>query len=151
MLRFARKCSRSSSGTAVSLRLSVRTRVDDGVVTLTGTTNSYAAKLPAGEGAHRVPLVLDVASDIEVRTVGKAARDDTELAQAMRRALEWDALVDDEKIQSTVSNGWVTLGGAVDRLREREDAERAVRHLTGVRGVTNARRLRCIPGLRSAP
>jgi osmotically-inducible protein OsmY len=84
---------------------SVGACVDGGVVTLIGTTNSYAAKLAAGEGAHRVPGVLDVANDIEVRTVGKAARDDTQLAQAVRRALEWDALVDDEKIHSTVANG----------------------------------------------
>ena len=112
--------------------------VRDGVVTLIGTTGSYAAKLAAEEGAHRIPGVLDVANDIQVRTVGKAARSDSELAHAVRRTLEWDALVDDESIHSTVSDGWVTLSGTVDRLREREDAERAVRHLTGVRGVTNA-------------
>jgi osmotically-inducible protein OsmY len=112
--------------------------VKDGVVTLIGTTASYAAKLAAEEGVHRIPGVLDVANDIQVRSAGKAARSDSELAQAVRRALEWDALVEDENIHSTVSEGWVTLSGAVDRLREREDAEHAVRHLIGVRGVTNA-------------
>jgi BON domain len=82
MTRLAKKCSRSSSGTAVSLVLPLSyNSVHDGVVTLIGTTNSYAAKLAIGEGAHRVPGVLDVANDIEVRTVGKAARDDTELAR----------------------------------------------------------------------
>jgi BON domain len=54
---------------------SVGACVDGGVLTLIGTTNS-SAKLAAREGAHRVPGVLDVANDIEVRTVGKAARDD---------------------------------------------------------------------------
>ena len=117
---------------------SVSARVDDGVVTLIGTTTSYSAKLAAEECAHRVPGVLDVANDIEVRTAGKTARADTEIAQAVRRALEWDALVDDQNVHSTVSHGWVTLVGTADRLREREDAERAVRDLAGVRGVTNA-------------
>ena len=112
--------------------------VKDGVVTLIGTTASYAAKLAAEEGAHRIPGVLDVANDIQVKVGGKAARTDSELAQAVRRALEWDALIEDENIHSTVSDGWVTLSGTVDRLREREDAEHAVRHLTGIRGVTNA-------------
>jgi osmotically-inducible protein OsmY len=112
--------------------------VKGGVVTLIGTTGSYAAKLAAEEGVHRIPGVLDVANDIQVRTVGTATRSDTELAQAVRRALQWDALVDDENIHSTVSDGWVTLSGAVDRLRQREDAEHAVRHLAGVRGVSNA-------------
>jgi osmotically-inducible protein OsmY len=38
---------------------------------------------------------------------------------------------------STVSDGWVTLEGTVSQLGESEDAERAVQHLRGVRGVTN--------------
>ena len=41
------------------------------------------------------------------------------------------------RIQSTVSDGWVTLEGSVDVWHQREDAARAVRGLTGVRGVTN--------------
>jgi osmotically-inducible protein OsmY len=109
----------------------------DGVVTLTGTVDNYARKLAAQEAAHRVAGVLDVANDIQVRVFSSATPTDTEIAQAVRRALEWDVWVPDERIQSTVSNGWVTLEGAVDLLRQCEDAERAIHHLTGVRGVTN--------------
>jgi osmotically-inducible protein OsmY len=111
--------------------------VTDGVVTLSGTVGNYARKLAAQEAAHRVAGVLDVANDAEVRVFDSANPSDTEIAQAVRRALEWDVWVPDERIQSTVSNGWVTLEGTVDLLRECEDAERAIRHLTGVRGVTN--------------
>ncbi len=111
--------------------------VTDGVVTLTGTVGNYARKLAGQEAAHRVAGVLDVANDIQVRVFDSANPSDTEIAQAVRRALEWDVWVPDERILSTVSNGWVTLEGTVDLLRECEDAERAIRHLTGVRGVTN--------------
>lgn len=52
-------------------------------------------------------------------------------------ALEWDVFVPDPDIQSTVSNGWVTLTGMVETVSERDDAARAVRNLTGVRGVDN--------------
>jgi osmotically-inducible protein OsmY len=45
--------------------------------------------------------------------------------------------VPDEKITSTVTDGWVTLAGAVERLSQRDDAERAVRNLTGVKVVVN--------------
>jgi osmotically-inducible protein OsmY len=45
--------------------------------------------------------------------------------------------VPDERIRSTISDGWVKLEGTVDEYREREDAERAVRYLLGVRGVRN--------------
>jgi osmotically-inducible protein OsmY len=60
--------------------------------------------------------------------------------RVIRRApflTEWDVYVSDERITSTVTDIWVTLEGTVDLLREREDAERAVRRLAGVRGVHN--------------
>lgn len=111
--------------------------VNNGLVALTGAVNSYAKKLAAQEAAHRVAGVLDVANDIEVRLAESEDRTDTEIAKAVRRALEWDVWVPDRQIQSTVSNGWVTLDGKVSLMRERNDAERAVRNLVGVRGVTN--------------
>ncbi|HKY27961.1 MAG TPA: BON domain-containing protein [Pyrinomonadaceae bacterium] len=111
--------------------------VHDGIVTLTGTVRSYAAKSAAQQAAHRVAGVLDVANDIEVRPSGTFARTDAEIAKAVRHTLEWDALVPDERIKSTVSGGWVTLEGNVDLWREREDAERSVLKLAGVVGVIN--------------
>jgi osmotically-inducible protein OsmY len=115
----------------------VGVEVDEGVVTLTGTVSSYAKKLAALEAAHRVSGVLDVADDIKVQIPGSFTRTDTEIAQAVREALEWNVLVPDQQIRSTVANGWVTLTGAVTYLSEREDAEKAIRDLRGVSGVTN--------------
>ncbi|MEK6288458.1 MAG: BON domain-containing protein [Acidobacteriota bacterium] len=111
--------------------------VEHGVVALTGALSTYAKKLAAQDAAHRVFGVLDVANDIQVRIPGRLSRSDTEIAQALRSALEWDVWVPEYRIKSTVSNGWVTLEGDVALLRERNDAERAIRRLTGVRGVTN--------------
>jgi osmotically-inducible protein OsmY len=45
--------------------------------------------------------------------------------------------VPDERIQSTVSDGWVTLEGEVNVWRERQDAETSVLRLEGVVGVVN--------------
>jgi len=111
--------------------------VNEGVVTLTGTVDNYAKKIAAQEAARRVVGVLDLANDLRVKLPGSLIRDDTEIARAVRYVLEWDVLVPDQRIFSTVSDGWVTLEGSVDNLREREDAERAVRFLLGVRGVSN--------------
>jgi osmotically-inducible protein OsmY len=115
----------------------VGVEVDAGVVTLTGTVDSLAKKIAAAEAAHRVVGVLDVADDIRVKPPGTWTRTDTEIAQAVRLALEWDAFVPDQKIRSTVSDGWVTLEGEVATLREKQDAERVVRVLAGVRGIHN--------------
>ena len=110
--------------------------VFEGVVTLTGAVNSYAKKNAAQEAAHRIDGVLDVAIDIEVRP-GEFTRTDSDIALAVRHVLQWDALVPDEQIQSTVSDSWVTLEGEVDLWRERQDAEASVLRLEGVVGVTN--------------
>ncbi len=111
--------------------------VKSGVVTLTGTVNCYAERLAAKEAAHRVAGVLDVANDVHVQVPRHLERNDTEIALTVRKALEWDALVPEEQIHTTVTDGWVTLEGTVRFPHERDDAERSVRYLAGVRGVTN--------------
>jgi osmotically-inducible protein OsmY len=115
----------------------VGVEVDRGVVTLTGTVTSWGKRMAAEAAARRVAGVLDVANDVKVKIPGSLARTDTEIAQAVRHALQWDVFVPDEKITSTVSDGWVTLDGTVEQWSEREDAARAVRNLAGVQGVVN--------------
>jgi osmotically-inducible protein OsmY len=116
---------------------SINVKVHNAVATLTGVVSSYAQKTAAQEATHRVAGILDVANDIDVKPADRFAHTDTEIASAVRNAIEWDALVPNELIQSTVSDGWVTLEGDVDYWREREDAERAIIRLAGVVGVTN--------------
>jgi osmotically-inducible protein OsmY len=111
--------------------------VHGGVVTLMGVVDSWTARLAAQEAAHRVAGVLDVANDLQVKLPGSRERDDTDIARAVRQALEWDVTVPDERIRTTVSNGVVTLEGAVDFWSEHDDAARAVRNLAGVREVKN--------------
>jgi osmotically-inducible protein OsmY len=111
--------------------------VINGVVKLSGVVSSYAQKLAAQDAAHRISGVLDVANDIEVKPAGTFVRTDAEIALAVRHVLLWDALVPDERIKSTVSDGWVTLEGDVDFWNQRQDAEQTVLRLEGVIGVTN--------------
>lgn len=111
--------------------------VRSGVVTLTGNVDSWAKRIAAKEAAHRVAGVLDVANDIHVTSSGIGARTDADIAQAVRQALEWNAFIPADRIRSTVSDGQVTLEGEVDSLTHRDDAERAIQHLAGVRMVDN--------------
>ena len=115
----------------------VGVEVDKGVVTLTGHVSSWGKRCAAAEAAHRVRGVLDVANDITVRVPGTPGRTDTEIASAVRHALEWDEFVPEKRIKSTVSNGAVTLQGDVDTWAQCEGAARAVRYLFGVRAVVN--------------
>src|SRR6266581_5660314 len=100
--------------------------VKDGIVTLTGWVDSYLKKIAAEEAAHRVRGVKAVANDIEVRLPGSAERTDADLAKAALNALKWDAAIPTDKLEVTVSKGWVMLKGEVDYAFQRQDAERAV-------------------------
>ncbi len=115
----------------------IHVTVANRIVSLTGTAASHAGKVAAHKAAHRVLGVLDVVNDVVVAPGPRLGRSDEEIAAAVRHALQWDVCVHDERISSTVSSGFVTLEGTVDRLREREEAERVVRTLAGVRGIYN--------------
>ncbi|HEY5939389.1 MAG TPA: BON domain-containing protein [Gemmatimonadales bacterium] len=124
--------------------------VQPGVVTLTGTVATYGEKVTAERVAKRVSGVGAVANDIEVRLIGSLKRTDTDIAQAVLRALEWDIAVPHEKIKARVDNGWVTLDGEVALQFQRAAAENAVRRLSGVRGVSNQIGLQIRPAVQPA-
>jgi osmotically-inducible protein OsmY len=109
--------------------------VKDGIVTLTGWVDSYLKKWTAEEVAHRVNGVKAVANDLELKLATE--RTDADIAAAAIHAIEWDAFVPSDKVQVTVSKGWITLRGEVEWQYQKEDAERVVRRLAGVKGVTN--------------
>jgi len=109
----------------------------DGIVTLSGWVDSYVKRWAAEEAAHRVPGVKAVVNDVEVRLPLSAERTDPDIAAAAIRALEWDAMVPTDKIEVTVSKGWVTLKGVVEWQYQKQDVERVIRRLAGVKGVSN--------------
>lgn len=106
----------------------------NGTVTLTGYIDSYSGKLAAERAAKRVRGVRAVANDIEVRL--KLERTDPEIAADVVRALQLRGTIPDT-VQAAVHHGRVTLTGQVDWLFQSRDAEKAVRHIRGVRHVVN--------------
>ncbi|HVE55974.1 MAG TPA: BON domain-containing protein [Pyrinomonadaceae bacterium] len=115
--------------------LGIETKVSNGVVSLSGIVPSYRQLLAAQEAAHRVEGVLDVVNDLTVKIPHKIP--DEEIAHNIRRTLEWDVLVPDERIESMVNGGWVTLEGSVNSLRQVEDTLKAIENLPGVIRITN--------------
>ncbi len=111
--------------------------VRDGVVTLAGFVDSYADKWTAERVAGRVKGVKAVANDIEVKLPLGSSRPDPDIARAALDALKWHVSVPNERIKVKVEKGWLTLEGDVDWYYQKEAAERAVRYLTGVQGVSN--------------
>jgi len=103
-----------------------------GAVTLTGYIDSYAGKLAAERAAKRVRGVRAVANDIDVRL--KLERTDSDIAADVVRALELRSTIP-SGVQAAVHAGQVTLTGKAAWLYQKIDAEKAVRHVRGVRNV----------------
>jgi osmotically-inducible protein OsmY len=106
----------------------------NGAVTLTGSIDTYAGKLAAERAAKRVRGVRAVANDLEVRL--KLGRTDADIARDAVRALELHGSVP-ATIQAVVHDAHITLTGRAAWHYQARDAEKAVRHIRGVRGVFN--------------
>lgn len=111
--------------------------VNDGVVLLSGHLDTFSEKHAVEMAAQRVAGVRAIAVELDVKLEPHHQRSDTEIAAAIETALEWHALVPQDRIQVKVEKGWVTLRGEVDWDYQRHNAEIAARPVTGVRGLTN--------------
>ena len=111
--------------------------VDEAVVTLRGNVASYAEKVTAERVALRVYGIRAVANDLAVHLASGFERTDTEIAQAAVSALKWNTMVPNDRVTLTINNGWLALNGTLDWQYQKDAAARAVRDLTGVKGVTN--------------
>jgi osmotically-inducible protein OsmY len=111
--------------------------VKDRIVTLAGFVDSYVQKLNAERAAARVSGVRALADELTVNLPSSQARKDSEIAQAAANALDWDIEIGDQNFKVKVEDGWVTLEGSAEWQYQKTAAERAVRYLSGVRGVRN--------------
>jgi osmotically-inducible protein OsmY len=115
----------------------IATAVKTGVVTLSGSVDSYAEKYAAVRAIERLNGAAAVVDNLEVKLPSEHRRSDTEIAHAAVAALRWDITVPDDKVKMTVRDGWITLEGDVMWQYQKASAERALRNLIGVKGVTN--------------
>lgn len=110
---------------------------ENGTVTLTGHVHSYGQKHAAEMATGRVKGVKAIAEEIEVRLPFEIKRDDADIATAAVDRLAWDTGTPRDAVKVKVEKGWLTLTGQVDWHFQREAAEREVRNLMGVLGVSN--------------
>lgn len=111
--------------------------VNNGVVTLTGDVPHYSCRWLAEDVVKRVGGVRAIANDIQVKMPASGMRSDTEIAEAAANALQWNVSLSGTQIKPVVKDGWVTLSGHVDWGYQKAAAENAVRHLLGVKAVSN--------------
>jgi osmotically-inducible protein OsmY len=80
--------------------------------------------------------VKAVANDLKVKLPG-SPRDDADLATAIAHVLGWNVQIPEGRVHAGVQDGWVIMEGEVQHDYQRREAERMVRNVRGVVGVTD--------------
>ena len=110
----------------------------DGIITLTGTVDSYAKKSEAENAAKNVKGVKAVVEKIEVKFYSSMSkRDDNEIATEVVNALKLNWQIPSDNVKVKVEDGWVTLEGNLEWNYQKDAAKKAVSNLVGVKGVMN--------------
>ena len=113
----------------------VQSKVEDGIVTLTGTVDLYQQKLDAGKKAPKVHNAQGVRNLIEVASTVP----DQELQQKLSKKLEYDRTGYYDSafnyLNLAVHNGVVTVGGETYSDVGRDSALAAIQRMPGVKDV----------------
>ncbi|NLF32551.1 MAG: BON domain-containing protein [Planctomycetes bacterium] len=115
--------------------VNIAVRVDDGVVTLSGSVESYWQRTLAEELVGHLGGVVDVVNELAVVPT-ETVRDRT-IADAIEHALERSADLDAEDVTVKVADGIVTLSGSVPTWAAYRSADEAAAYTIGVKGIVN--------------
>lgn len=110
--------------------------VKGNAVTLMGDADSYWEKCCAVRAVWRVAHVQSVTETLRVDLPFTSERSDDDLALAAMSILEWNAALP-RGIEVQAAEGVLTLTGTVTWHFQREEAERAVSPMRGLRGIRN--------------
>lgn len=109
----------------------------DGIITLTGTVDSYSKKVQAENAAKRVVGVKAVVEKIHVHVGNRGLREDNEIATDVLDALELNSGILKERVKVKVEDGWVSLSGELPWNYQKDAAQEVVHYTSGVQGLTN--------------
>lgn len=113
----------------------VKVEVNDGVVTLYGSVDSYWNKVRCQEVISSIPGVNQIINRLTVVPTGNS--DDNQVAQQIRESLQRMSEISLEHITIEVEKGVVTLTGKVPHWNAYYSAEFAARNTRGVLDVHN--------------
>ncbi|MBM3469019.1 MAG: BON domain-containing protein [Alphaproteobacteria bacterium] len=120
----------------------INIKVENGIITLTGSVENYYEKFLAEETVKNIEGVKGVIEEVQVYLGEDHQRSDEDITTAALRIIEWDSSLPRNKITVTVEQGTVTLSGEVEWKYQRERAYQNVRYLYGVKNIVNAINLR---------
>jgi osmotically-inducible protein OsmY len=111
--------------------------VNDGIVTLTGTVDSYQKKIEAENATKNVGGVKAVVEKIEIKFGDWGKKDDVEIAKDVVFSLNQNWTLPKNNITVKVENAWVTLEGDLPWHYQILEAAKPIKNIKGVLGVLN--------------
>ncbi|MFC3560595.1 BON domain-containing protein [Pedobacter jamesrossensis] len=115
----------------------IEVAANEGIVTLSGTVDTYVKKRAAEYVAGKVPGVCAVAEKIKVKFAADATKTDEALASDILTAMQFSPDIIKDNINVLVEDGWITLDGKVNWIAQKEEVERVIQHISGVKMITN--------------
>jgi osmotically-inducible protein OsmY len=120
----------------------IEAAVQNGIITLSGSVDTFSRKMSAEKVVKRVGGVKAVENNIQVDLPLGLQKTDAEITEAVRHALKWHTGVQEEKIRISVENGEVRLEGETEWDYQRNQVQIAVENLAGVISVINQIKVR---------
>jgi osmotically-inducible protein OsmY len=117
--------------------LEIAVSVEDGIVTLRGTVESFGQRRAAVEDTRKIEGVYEVDDQLKVSLRGSDRRDDDEIRGAALQSMIWDVEVPADTVDVKVDDGWVTLSGDASYQFQSDAAYDDVANMYGVVGITN--------------
>jgi len=111
-------------------------KAQDGIITLTGTVDSYAKKTAAEDATKNVAGVKVIVEEIEVFLSSEVHKTDGEIAHEILNTLaaSW---VPTEKLKIKVDHGEVTLEGTLHWNFQKQAATKTIKNIAGVTKIKN--------------
>ena len=111
----------------------IRVETHDGVVVLSGVAQSYWEKYLAGDIAMSANGVIEVENNLSVKPQKSII--DMDIENDIRKTYQRSALIDEEKIQVEVKDGFVHLTGSVSNYLIKKQAHDIAMYTAGVMDV----------------
>jgi osmotically-inducible protein OsmY len=116
----------------------VTVTVVNGEVALKGSVSTFMAKQAAEDDAWVIPGVVAVENNITVEyPTTVTLPTDADIKSNVKNVFTWNAVIDTQDLEVSVSDGIVTLRGSVDSYWKMLRAEELVLDVRGVLGVVN--------------
>lgn len=119
--------------------------VEDGAVTLTGTTSNYIQHQATINAVKRIAGVKAVADDIELVLSEIHRRDDSEIAKHISHVFQYNVAIPEDSVKAEVHHSHVKLTGCVESDKQRRNIEAQVAHVAGVNTIDNLIKIQTTP------